>query len=376
MHKKRKVTSDHHVSFIIPTYNDGATIEPCLKSIKENYDSNKCEIIIVNDCSSDNTKEILERLKITYALNIIHNSENCGKAKSLNYASDFAKYPILFFIDSDTIVNKEAITDILARFDDNPKVGGVSCRYKVANKHNFLTRMQEVEYIVLSFAQCAYNPYSTVSLWGGFMAFRKQAFQDIGKLSENCITEDMDAALKLKERGWKAEQSFAPVKTDVPDTLKVWWKQKQRWSMGFAQCFMSHFKCYFSNPLAVVMEVSYVAITFLFIANIFGNHKVLTDLFYIYGTLIRTGISLIISVKELVLFYVPEIIKNVVGLITYPLLSVTPLFFDGEYKKPKNALLIYPFALLYMPFLTVAGTIGYIRGIGKWVQLRRGGRGW
>ena len=84
--KKRSFTKYPFISFIIPTYNDGETIADSIQSIYDCY-KGKFEIIVINDCSTDDTSTLLFNLNKIYSFEIITNGKNYGKAKSMNIAS-------------------------------------------------------------------------------------------------------------------------------------------------------------------------------------------------------------------------------------------------------------------------------------------------
>lgn len=66
------------LSIIIPCYNEFNTIKSILLKIKEVSDYHK-EIIIIDDCSNDGTKEILENIEQNDGQKIIFNDKNYGK---------------------------------------------------------------------------------------------------------------------------------------------------------------------------------------------------------------------------------------------------------------------------------------------------------
>ena len=77
------------VSIIIPVYNGEKHIEKCIeKVLKQTY--RNIEIIVINDGSKDNTKEILERLKEKDERLKIVNKENTGVSDSRNIGIDIA----------------------------------------------------------------------------------------------------------------------------------------------------------------------------------------------------------------------------------------------------------------------------------------------
>ena len=87
------------ISVIIPTFNKVDYIARCLKSIiKQSYKVN--EIIIVDDCSTDNTVKVLKQFNYA-SLKIIQNPINLGAQKSRNIGIKSAVNEWIAFLDSD-----------------------------------------------------------------------------------------------------------------------------------------------------------------------------------------------------------------------------------------------------------------------------------
>ena len=98
------------VSVIVPAYNSGKTLEVCLKSLsKQTFPSEKYEVIIVNDGSTDNTNIILSSLPYVYLFKVIHHSKNRGHAAARNTGIKNAKGDSLIFLDSDMEVEEDFI---------------------------------------------------------------------------------------------------------------------------------------------------------------------------------------------------------------------------------------------------------------------------
>ena len=92
------------ITVIVPCYNIEKYIEKCIESI-ENQTYKNIEIIAVDDCSTDNTIEVLKKLQEKYNnLFIYENKENRGAAYSRNYAISKANGEYIGFIDSDDYV--------------------------------------------------------------------------------------------------------------------------------------------------------------------------------------------------------------------------------------------------------------------------------
>lgn len=62
------------------------------------------------------------------------------------------------------------------------------------------------------------------------MLFRTSAVRQVGLFSLWALVEDMDMAFKLNEAGYRVEQSMHFVLSEVPATLKTWYRQKMRWN--------------------------------------------------------------------------------------------------------------------------------------------------
>ncbi len=65
---RRKLKPHHNpkVSFIIPCYNDGHVVRQCIESIYHSYDKKNFELIVVNDCSKDNSAEVIKKMQTDY----------------------------------------------------------------------------------------------------------------------------------------------------------------------------------------------------------------------------------------------------------------------------------------------------------------------
>ena len=89
------------ISIIIPNYNKEKYIEKCVDSVlKQSYMPK--EIIIVDDCSTDNSRRIIEKLaKENESIKLIYPKTNGGVSKARNLGLQNASYDYVTFIDSD-----------------------------------------------------------------------------------------------------------------------------------------------------------------------------------------------------------------------------------------------------------------------------------
>jgi glycosyltransferase involved in cell wall biosynthesis len=93
------------VSFFIPSYNCASTVRESVQSIIETNYLEGDEIIMTNDCSTDNTSEILESLSSEFTfIRVFQNKRNRGGAATRNICIENAKHDLLFCLDSDNML--------------------------------------------------------------------------------------------------------------------------------------------------------------------------------------------------------------------------------------------------------------------------------
>ncbi|MDO5555879.1 MAG: glycosyltransferase [Clostridia bacterium] len=122
------------VSIIIPVYNSGKYIAKCLDSVLEQTYKD-FEIIIINDGSTDNSKEIIIQYEMKYS-NILKYIEqkNIGVAKTRNYGITIASGKYIMFIDNDDFINKDYI-ETFVRLIEKDNLDVVIGGYKRSNEN-------------------------------------------------------------------------------------------------------------------------------------------------------------------------------------------------------------------------------------------------
>lgn len=373
--KKRTFTKRPFLSFLIPCYNDGDTIQETIESIYNSYDKSKFEIIVINDCSKDNSLAIIKKLQRKYDFKLINNKKNLGKARSINNISSLAKSEIMFVIDADLLINKKALENVLSRFESDQEVCAVSCPYKIINKGLF-GRMQEMECNMMSFAIYSHNRFSAMSLWGGCLAVKKNAFEKVGKFSENMLTEDIDLAFKLTEKKMKVEHATYSVSTYGEDTIKSWYKQKQRWVAGGTQCYLKHFKVWLKHPLQVIFIVLFSVLSILFIVFLI-KESILFDKIWKSYELLRQTTAFILSLKITGLYYGFILIRDFLVRTSFSLYSVpytVPMI--NNFKQVYKVLYVLPYSLVYYPIFSFLSIIWFIKGVISYAQLKEKKRAW
>jgi CMP-N-acetylneuraminic acid synthetase len=124
------------VSIIITNFNYGKFIDRCIRScMNQNYSSgiknlNKdFEVIVIDDCSKDDSREKIIRYKDLHNFKYIFNKKNIGVAASANKAILKSKGKYFIRIDADDYISVNLINILSFFLDENPSFFGVSCDY-------------------------------------------------------------------------------------------------------------------------------------------------------------------------------------------------------------------------------------------------------
>jgi len=181
------------ISVVIPTYNAGDYLPGLLDSIFKQAIEDM-EVIIVDDCSTDNTIEVAEQ----YPVRIIKMERNGGPARARNRGVREAKGEIIFFLDSDVIVLDGTIREVKRYFEENPSAKCVIgiCSTEPLNKGFVPSYMAMFEYIHLIGRQ-----FQSVSVFAPRCgAIRREFFLQIGGYDENyrgADVEDFELARRI-----------------------------------------------------------------------------------------------------------------------------------------------------------------------------------
>lgn len=242
------------VSIIVPVYNEGKIIKQSISSLL-NLDYANYEIVIVNDGSSDDTKQIAESLvgyqggKYNKVKISLINQPNLGKARALNAGIYYSKADFILCMDGDSQLSPDSLRSAIRHFKD-PKIGAVAGNVKVLNRKRFFTDLQALEYIEgLNMARSAQSYIKLVNIIPGPIGvFRRKALEQAGYYSSDTFAEDADLTLKLLANDWKIYYEPKAISyTEAPVTLQQLLKQRYRWTRGILQSIRKHKKLLF-NP--------------------------------------------------------------------------------------------------------------------------------
>jgi cellulose synthase/poly-beta-1,6-N-acetylglucosamine synthase-like glycosyltransferase/spore germination protein YaaH/peptidoglycan/xylan/chitin deacetylase (PgdA/CDA1 family) len=242
------------VSIIIPAYNEEvnavSSIENLMRTDYPNF-----EIIFVDDGSKDGTfNKVKSAFESNPKLRVL-TKPNGGKASALNYGIQQSDADFVICIDADTKLHADAVSKLMMHFGEvhyhnGKKVGAVAGNVKVGNTVNLLTRWQSVEYISSqNFDRKAFAYLNAITVVPGAIgAFRKAAIEEAGGFTTDTLAEDCDLTIRLLRCNYIIEnENNAIAMTEAPETVKMFVKQRFRWSFGVMQTFWKNRDMLFSS---------------------------------------------------------------------------------------------------------------------------------
>jgi len=285
------------ISIIAPAYNEGKTIIDNIRSLL-NLHYNDFEVIIVNDGSKDDSMEKiikaydLELVDFVYEEKIatkpirgiyksrnkafsklvVIDKENGGKSDAMNAGVNFSQLEYISIVDVDSVLVEDALLIMAKPFleETDRKIiasGGVirianSCKIEdgkiteVNLPRKFLPRVQVLEYtrsfLMGRMAWSKLNGLLLVS--GAFGMFNREIVLKVGGYNTNLVGEDMELIVRMRRYMSEQKQKYRVIYipdplcwTEVPATLKVLGRQRDRWTRGTMESLFIHFKLFF-NP--------------------------------------------------------------------------------------------------------------------------------
>ena len=297
------------ISILAPAYNEAATVAESVRGLLALYYPD-LEVVIINDGSRDETLNVLTE---TFALTALHpiyrrrietkpvrgiyrsqshpsllviDKENGGKADALNVGLDIATGELVCAMDADTIIEPDAIQRMVRPFLTDTAVVAAGGTIRVANEcdigggrvrevrvpRNPVAALQVVEYLrAFLFGRLGWNRLGgNLIISGAFGLFRRDAVLHAGGYLHDTVGEDMELVLRLRrlsyEEGSPQQVKFIPdpvAWTEVPESLRVLGRQRDRWHRGLADALWRHRRVMLNPRYGVMGLVTYPYFVFV-----------------------------------------------------------------------------------------------------------------
>lgn len=202
------------MTVIVPVYNGRLQLPRCLDALRASAYAD-FEVIVVDDCSTDNTRDIIERSGARY----LRTPRNLGPGGGRNLAARHAAGEILVFVDSDVVIPPEALGIIAEDFDRDPSLAALFGSYDTAPAWpDFLSQYKNLMHHYVH----QISKEEAVTFWAGGGAVRRTVFSEFGgfdlKKYPKPSIEDIEFGFRL----WRAGRRILLEKRLQVKHLKKW----------------------------------------------------------------------------------------------------------------------------------------------------------
>jgi cellulose synthase/poly-beta-1,6-N-acetylglucosamine synthase-like glycosyltransferase len=291
------------LSILVPAHNEEMTIaDSVISFLTLQYPHH--EVVLVNDGSSDATMatlleaydlyEVPPAFMITvpskpvrayyrsrrYSKLLVIDKENGGKADALNAALNAARFPYVLAVDADTLIEPDALLRLARPFLLGKPVAAVGGTIRVANscviEHGrvlearvdtrVLPAVQTLEYLrAFLFGRLGWNRLGgNLIISGAFGLFKRSHLLAIRGYRTGSVTEDMDLVVRLhrylREHKLPDTMAFIPdpvAWTEVPTSVRVLGRQRERWQRGLLETLWVHRDLLFNVRYGAVGLIAY-----------------------------------------------------------------------------------------------------------------------
>lgn len=371
------------ITIIISTYNEERIILQNVLSIINNAYPNT-HIIIVNDGSTDTTlKKLIDQFELypiapfirqqiktiseikgyylskLYKNLIVIDKEHTDKSDSLNMGINATHSSLFMTVDADTILEPDAISRIIYYFLTQANTLAVGGSVYILNKNkikdgriinpkislNPLLVFQACEYLRSSlFNRTGWNTLGgALSYSGTCSLFRRHAVVKVGGFETNNLAQDFEIITHLHEY-WREHHydyhiGYTPATvawTDVPETLKKYWKQRYIWQYYSLHSLMIHRKMLFNPKYGIVGLFTFPFFLFIEVLGAIVE-------FLAYLSILMSWLLGIIDYNWTVLFFV--ICLGFSVFLTMATTLINYITFN-EYKKLRDLIWILSFSVI------------------------------
>ncbi|WP_170314763.1 glycosyltransferase family 2 protein [Aquibium carbonis] len=230
------------VTIVVLSYNRRDALESNLAGLLRMVDENGCELVIVDNASTDGSVEMIRaaatgRTGVTALLN----DRNLGVAGGRNAGWRAAGRDFILTIDDDTFVTTEAVGEMLSIMHRRPDMGIITPIILDARTKNKLYDYGEVEFRIGNFQ-------------GGCHMLRRSLLETVGYNDEACTFggEELDLSIRVRAAG--SDVVYTPRATVLHDGRVRYGKEgsdrRARWLYNFVRVHHKHF------PLAAALPLS------------------------------------------------------------------------------------------------------------------------
>lgn len=373
----KKIDEYPMVSILVPAHNEAKVIGKTVESLLLlNYPKDKMELIVINDNSSDNSKDILEDIKNkynNYNFTII-NTDNLtggkGKSNALNIGYTISKGEFIAVYDADNTPDRNALRYLIQTIVMDDELGAVIGKFRTRNKNkNLLTKFINIETLSFQWMSQAgrWELFNLCTIPGTNFILRKSIIEEIGGWDSKAIAEDTEISFRIYKLGYKIKLVPQSITWEQePETVKVWIKQRTRWAKGNIYVLMKYIRNIFKQGKnKIIFDIAYFfSVYFLFLTSV-----IISDILFILS------ISKLIEISIPINFFIIWILSYLLFIIE---VSISLSIEKGEATLENIfivAIMYFTYSQLWL-FVAIKGMIEYLKDIifkreVKWYKTER-----
>ena len=363
------------ISLLIPVYNSQDSLEACISSINDSdYPNDKIRIFLVNNQGQDDSFKVFTECQKKFPQLMMQwlNAKQ-GKSKALNLALFNSDGKYIIHIDSDGILDKKALTNMVDKFESDLSIdcmtGAILTMPDQIEEYKgfFAKLLRKMEFMEYAQAFLAGRNYASelnaiYTLSGAFSAFRKSTVLKSQLYNTDTICEDTQITFQMKylqkKRVYMCENAIFYV--DPIEDMNKLYTQRQRWQRGSLE--VSHlFMKKRMNPLKIFTDVN---IRTLMYDHTFAFPRVIWYLALICLVLMKYSIeSIVYSTLFIFLLYI------LIGYCYY----FTTIGFLSDFKEIRRYYARQWYVIPMLPlfnfmvfFISLAGVVNSINTDSAW----------
>ncbi|HBH1524570.1 TPA: glycosyltransferase family 2 protein, partial [Clostridioides difficile] len=365
------------ISILVPAHNEAKVIGRTVESLLLlNYPKSKMELIVINDNSSDNSKEILENIKDRYnnynftIINTDSLTGGKGKSNALNIGYTISKGDFIAVYDADNTPDKNALRYLVQTIVMNDELGAVIGKFRTRNKNkNLLTKFINIETLSFQWMSQAgrWQLFNLCTIPGTNFILRRSIIEEIGGWDSKAIAEDTEISFRIYKLGYKIKLVPQSITWEQePETVKVWIKQRTRWAKGNIYVLMKYIKNIFKQGRnKIVFDIAYFfSVYFLFLTSV-----IISDILF------ALSISKLVEISIPINFFLIWILSYLLFIIE---VSISLTIEKGEATIENIfivAIMYFTYSQLWL-FVAIKGMIEYLKDIifkreVKWYKTER-----
>lgn len=244
------------LTVLVPAYNEAGSISDTIDSLNAQT-VRPDRIIIIDDCSTDDTADVARSL----GADVLRPKSNTGsKAGAQTFALGHVTTEFTMAIDADTVLAPDAVEIIMPAISD-PAVAAACGLVLPRYVNTVWERGRYIEYLfAFTFYKTIQDYYEKPMISSGcFSVYRTEILKEHGGWSNRTMAEDMDLTWRFYQAGHAVR--FVPKAISYPiepHNYTFMSKQLRRWSHGFIQNVMLHWRGILDTPyLRTIVAVAF-----------------------------------------------------------------------------------------------------------------------